>query len=85
MKYGVYSIRDELTTFMSPFIESTDESAIRAFRNACADKSTMFYANPADFSLYRVAYFDNTDGVIDGSLNNMELLVRGDSIVQNEV
>lgn len=65
MKFGMYSIRDVLTGFMSPVLEQNDASAMRNFRVACEQPgSSLMFNRPGDFSLYRIAEFDSDSGVL---------------------
>lgn len=68
MIYGVYSIRDVKTGFMSPAIEVNDDSAARNFYLAISKSEGIFFTFPSDFSLYHIANFDSDTGVIDPSI-----------------
>lgn len=67
MIFRMYSIRDRLTGFMTPVIEQSDPVAMRNFRMACdvhrCDSSVMSF-EPSDFSLYHIADFDSSTGVL---------------------
>lgn len=65
MIYGVYSIRDIKTGFMSPTIEQNDDSAARNFYHAVANSEGILFTFASDFSLYHIANFDSDTGVID--------------------
>lgn len=65
MVYGVYSIRDVKTGFMSPVIEVSDESAKRNFYHSIAQSDGILFTYSQDFSLYHVANFDTDHGVMD--------------------
>lgn len=67
MKFYVYSIRDELTGFMTPVIEQSDAVAMRNFQMAIdsqrRDSSVMAF-RPSEFTLYCLGSFDSQSGVI---------------------
>lgn len=65
MIYGVYSIRDVKTGFMSPTIEQNDDAAARNFYHAVANSDGILFTYASDFSLYRIANFDSDTGVMD--------------------
>lgn len=63
MIYGVYSIRDVKTGFLSPTVDINDQVAQRNFENAVlnADHS-LFFTHPDDYSFYRLASFNSDSG-----------------------
>lgn len=69
MIFGMYSIRDSLTGFMTPVLEQNDASALRNFRMACdsypqeSGRSVMRW-KPSDFSFFKIADFDSESGEI---------------------
>lgn len=67
MIYNVYSIRDELTGFMTPVVEHSDAVAMRNFQMACSaskrDTSLMAF-RPSDYILYQIGTFDTDSGLI---------------------
>lgn len=77
MIYGIYSIRDVKTGFMTPTIEQSDEAAARNFQHAIWNTDGILHSFAADFSLYHLGTFDASTGsissdplpvlVIDGS------------------
>lgn len=65
MIYHVYAIRDRLTGFMTPSIESSDPVAMRSFEMVCSSHNSEKYVTafkPSDFSLYRIADYDTDTG-----------------------
>lgn len=64
MVYGVYSIRDVKTGFMSPVIEVSDESAKRNFFHSISQSDGILFTYSQDFSLYHVADFDTHHGTM---------------------
>ena len=79
MVYTVYSMKDDLNGFMNFFPEVSDEVAIRGFNHAlaCADPNSLFYTNPADYSLYAIGTFDTESGAIE-AFPSLRFLVRGE-------
>lgn len=65
MIYGVYSIRDVKTGFMSPTIDQNDDSASRNFYHAVVNSDGILYTFASDFSLYHIANFDTDTGIMD--------------------
>lgn len=72
---NVYAIFDKAAqAYCSTFTASNNAVAARNFRAAMTDKGTMFNQNPADFSLWKLALWDDITGdfmeakekVIDG-------------------
>ena len=66
MRLGMYSIYDKMTGYMVPSYQQNDEQAARAFAYDLnsADMS-LLKANPEDFQLERVGYFDTDTGTIE--------------------
>lgn len=64
MKFGMYAIRDVLSGFMTPVLESNDAVAMRNFRMATDTNSGLMHYRPSDFALYHIADFDAELGVL---------------------
>lgn len=64
MKFGVYAIRDVLSGFMTPVLESNDAVAMRNFRMATDTNPGLMHYRPGDFALYRIADFDSERGTL---------------------
>lgn len=65
MKKPVFAVRDVKTFFLSPFVEETDEAAIRGFAYSVVTQHDQILGfSPADFSLYKIGEFDTTTGCI---------------------
>lgn len=58
MKFGLYSIRDVKTGFMTPVMESNDAAAVRNFYHSVQNSDGILYTFAQDFTLYRIADFD---------------------------
>lgn len=64
MTFGVYSIRDVKTGFMTPTVEISDEAAARNFAHAVSHSEGILNSFVQDFSLYKIGGFDDSDGVL---------------------
>lgn len=65
MTYGLYSIKDAKTGFMTPTIDQNDLSALRNFEHAVNRSDSLLNSHPNDFTLCRLASFDTDSGVCD--------------------
>lgn len=80
MIFGVYSIRDDLSGFMTPVLEQNDAVAMRNFRMATdqmARQQTVMTFRPTDYALYRIAQFDQESGLIT-PVTPPDLVCRGE-------
>lgn len=64
MKYGIYSMRDKHTGFVSPTFDLNDQSAARNFSMALTTSGGVLGFAPSDFDLYLLGTFDTDSGVI---------------------
>lgn len=64
MMYGIYSIRDVKTGFMSPTIDVNDDSAARNFFHAVSTSDGILFTYASDFALYKLGNFDSDSGAI---------------------
>lgn len=64
MIYGLYSIRDTKTGFMTPVMEANDEAAIRNFFHAVQNSDGILYSFSQDFTLFKIGSFDSESGVL---------------------
>lgn len=62
MLYPVFSIRDKYTTFMSPTVDQSVESAKRGFAYAINNNPGVMNFAPADYDLYQIGTFDSESG-----------------------
>lgn len=63
MIQNAYSIKDaKANVFSAPFFSINDQVAQRSFEQASSDSNTTISQNPQDFSLYRLATFDDQSG-----------------------
>lgn len=80
MIYGVYSIRDVKTGFMTPVIEVSDEAAARNFTHSVLSSDGILRSFAVDFSLYRIGSFDADSGRITPE-DIPQLVCQGSSAV----
>lgn len=65
MIYGIYSIRDFKTGFLSPTVDVNDFAAVRNFEHAVLNsEQSLFFSHPEDYALYRIGSIDTDTGVI---------------------
>lgn len=66
MIFGVYSIRDVKTGFLSPTIEINNQVAQRNFESAVLNSNnSLFFTHPDDYSFYRLGSFNSDSGHFD--------------------
>ena len=63
MIFGLYSIKDAKTGFMTPVLEQNDASALRNFSAAVNQPDSLMHQFPNDFSLFKIANFDSDYGL----------------------
>lgn len=69
MKFFVYSVRDDVAGFFGgPFVDHSDEMAIRFFKYQMSRAEGLEHDFAGDFSLYRVGTFDNNTGEITAEI-----------------
>ena len=84
MKYGVYSIRDQLVGYMNPTVAANDDAAIRYFTMLVNDPSgTMVSSQPQYFDFYKIGEFDLEKGTLT-PFKELELLVTGLSVKKGD-
>lgn len=71
MILGAYSWRDIKSGYSAPMFEINDAVALRNFKFASSNESTIIGKNPTDFELIKVGDF-NTD---TGEFSNLERTV----------
>lgn len=59
---GLYSVRDRLTGYMQPALETTDAEAVRNFEHAVLNSGSLLLSHPQDYCLVRLAWFDTVNG-----------------------
>lgn len=76
MIYGVYSIRDVKTGFMSPAVDVNDDAAARNFYHSISVSEGILFTCSSDFDLYKIATFDTYHGELF-ALNPPVLIAQG--------
>lgn len=79
MRLGIYSIRDNLTGFLTPVVEQNDSVARRNFEHAIMNPQSLMHSHVSDYDLYKLGYFDTESGVVEQAVP-IELIVAGGSI-----
>lgn len=78
MKLNVYAIYDsKVNAYLNPFYMRSDGEAVRAVTEAAKDRNSNFCKYPADFTLFRVAEYDDQSGrfyALDAHVNLGNLL-----------
>lgn len=80
MRYTMYSFKDELVGFGTPFPDVSDESALRGFSYAIKSGNGLMSFRPSDYSLYILGHFDSESGEIS-SLPSPKFVASGSSVV----
>lgn len=62
MIFGVYSIRDVRTGFLSPTIEVNDQVAMRNFSHAVQRSDSLLHSFPGEYDIYKIGTFDSESG-----------------------
>lgn len=73
MIFGVYSIRDVKSGFMTPTVEVNDAIALRNFAHAVQNTDSVLFTHFKDFALYKLGTFDSETGAI-GSFELVQLV-----------
>lgn len=67
-KWCMYSVYDVvIREYMGPFVARNDAAASRQFADAVRNPEHLFGRNPSDFTLYRLAGFDDENGFFTDS------------------
>jgi len=75
MQLVQYTIWDsKADAYITPFFSVNDKVATRSFASACNDEGHDFHRHAEDYTLFRVATFDQTTG--DTVLENMTVIAR---------
>lgn len=64
MKYGLYSMRDAKTGFMTPAMDVNDAAAIRNFYHTIQNSEGILFTFAQDFSFYHIADYDSETGQV---------------------
>lgn len=80
MKMSMYAIRDIHVGFMTPQLDTNDETAKRNFAYGINNNPGIIGFRPADFDLYRIAEFDSDSGRIE-PISPLVFVVNGASVI----
>lgn len=80
MTFGIYSIRDAKTGFMTPVCEVSDEVAIRNFSHTVQVSDGLLQTHPGDFDFYKLGTFDSDTGMITMDTLPVQLFTATDAI-----
>jgi len=70
MKMMMYSIFDTASgIYQRPMFARADGEIMREFQNICTDKEHPCGQHPEDYSLYRLATFNDQNGKVDNEEN----------------
>lgn len=76
MKLFIYSIYDTAAAgYMRPFFQQSDAQAVRIFSDLSIEAGHELAKHPEDYSLFRLAMFDDNDGKIESL--HPECLITG--------
>ena len=82
MIFGLYSIKDAKTGYMTTVLEQGDAAALRNFSAAVNQQDSIMRQYPNDFAFYKVANFDTDSGVIP--LPAPVLIVDASEVLRSE-
>lgn len=83
MKFGIYSIQDVKTGFMTPTIDQNDFSAGRNFSSAVMQSDGVLFTHAEDFRLFKIGEFESDTGVIQ-PISPIELIIDGSSVLRGK-
>lgn len=79
MKVNMYAIRDCYTGFMTPQVDSNNETAKRNFAMAVNNNPGVLGFRPGDYDLYMIGTYDTENGFLE-PLNPIEFIVNGANV-----
>lgn len=79
MKFGVYSIQDMKTGYLSPTFEMNDAVAMRNFEHAVQNGESILFSHANDFRLMKIGTFDSDTGALDSCLP--VIIIEGKDVV----
>lgn len=84
MIYGLYTYRDNKTSFGPVWHDFNDESAKRGFAMMMSNTSSIMGFSPADFDLFKVGEFDSANGQVT-SIWPIKFVISGSAAFQEGV
>lgn len=84
MKLLLVAVKDlAINAYQAPATVRATQEAIRGFTGAVNNpQAGHIFSSPADFELWHIGYFDETNGEVT-TLAPMERLTRGSDVKQN--
>lgn len=82
MTYGVYSFRDNKTSFGQIWYDRSDDAAKRGF-SVMIGNDVMMRQFSSDFDLFKIAEFDSETGQID-PVWPIEYLCNGNAVIMEK-
>lgn len=79
MNYPLFSVRDTLVGFGSPFVDANEDTARRGFSMQMNNPQSMNNFSPKDFDLYKIGEFDPKSGKVTSIVP--ELVCSGVSVL----
>lgn len=84
MLHGVYSVRDRaVACFLPPFFMPADGAAIRSFLEAASDAQHQFAKHKEDYSLWKLATWDDASGRFENLQDPVFLVGAGAEVNVN--
>lgn len=85
MRYGIYAIFDKKAkVFSQPFVAANDDVAVRVLRHLVNDQDNQVAKSPEDFTLHRLTYFDDTNGLFEPA-KDTEVLINAAQLPAHQV
>ncbi len=83
MKKGIYTIYDKKSaTYLPPFTENTDGTAIRQIQDMVAGGQALFARHPEDFTLVNLGHFDDEKGEV--TPGNLKIVIEVNELTSGE-
>lgn len=80
--FAIFDIKTE--SFLTPFILSTTNEAIRMFTDVIIDKTNIMAQHPEDYILYELGTYDNENAEVISNSDTKKVVITGQQIeVQN--
>lgn len=77
----LYSIRDKLSGFSWPTVDTNDQTAIRNFTYAVNAGNNNMSFSPGDYDLYKVGFFDSERGILIQNESGVnEFIISGTNV-----
>lgn len=80
-KFGLYSVKDNLTGFSAPTHDLNDATAVRNFGYAMQN-IPQYAHKPSDYDLYKVGEFDPDTGAITSTIP--KIIIHGTDFFHNK-